>query len=110
MLTEVDLENPDHALYPGMYADVTLELERHADTTSVPATAIAGSGTEPFVYVVRDGALAKVPVQTGLRSANQVEVTSGVSPDDAVVATVSPALVEGEEVRTAFATGSDARS
>ena len=31
MLTEVDLDNPSHELYPGMYADVTLELERHRE-------------------------------------------------------------------------------
>jgi len=47
MLTEVDLENPEHELYPGMYADVTLELARHSDAMQVPVTAIGVSGHAP---------------------------------------------------------------
>ena len=37
MLTEIDFKNPRHELYPGMYANVTLELERHRDASSYPS-------------------------------------------------------------------------
>ena len=65
---------PDHELYPGMYADVTLELERHPDALTVPATAVGIAGAARFVYVVRDGELAKVPVTTGISEAGSVEI------------------------------------
>jgi membrane fusion protein (multidrug efflux system) len=99
MLTEVDLRNPAHELYPGMYADVTLELERHPGALSLPASAIGGAGDARFVYVVRDGALVKLPVTLGIADAGAVEVVSGLHGDERIVTTVTPALREGAEVQ-----------
>lgn len=42
MLTEVDIRNPNHVLYPRSYAHVTLELVRHSDTLRLPL--LTGSG------------------------------------------------------------------
>jgi RND family efflux transporter MFP subunit len=100
MLTEVDLDNPERKLYPGMYADVTLELERHPNALHVPATAVGGGGDAPFVFVVRDGALAKVPVVTGITTGEWTEIRSGLSGgDEQVVANMSPTLTEGAKVQ-----------
>jgi membrane fusion protein (multidrug efflux system) len=103
MLTEVDLPNPTHELYPGMYADVTLELERHRDALTLPATAVGGSGDGRFAYVVRDGALARVPVTTGIRNAGSVEIVSGLQGDEQVVTTISGALTDGGKVHAVAA-------
>ena len=44
MLTEVDIDNPKRLVYPRSYAHVTIELVRHPDALSIPASAIQGSG------------------------------------------------------------------
>ena len=44
MMTEIDIENHSHRLYPRMYAHVTLELERHPDAIRLPVGALGGSG------------------------------------------------------------------
>ena len=98
MLTEVDIDNPQHELYPGMYADVEIELARHPATLKVPASAVGSAGESPFVYVVRDDRLAKVPVTTGFTSEGWIEISSGLSGDESVVGTMSPGLTEGESV------------
>ena len=98
MLTEVDLANPKHELYPGMYADVTLELERHRNALEVPATAVGVEGDARFVYVVRDGQLAKLPVTTGISDGGSVEIASGLVGEEQVVTSISPALTEGGKV------------
>ena len=41
MLTEVDIANPKHELYPGMYANVTLKLEVHSDAIQVRDSSVA---------------------------------------------------------------------
>jgi membrane fusion protein (multidrug efflux system) len=101
MLTEVDLDNPNHELYPGMYADVTIELMRHAGALEVPPSAVgsADDGRE-FVEVVRDGAIATVPVTTGIRGEGWVEVTSGLSGDESLVVNAGTGLGNGTRVRT----------
>jgi multidrug efflux pump subunit AcrA (membrane-fusion protein) len=42
MLTEVDLENLKHRLFAGMYANVTLVLEKDADALRLPVRAVGG--------------------------------------------------------------------
>ena len=99
MLVEADLENSKHELYPGMYADVVIELARHDSALKLPASAVGGSGDASFVYVVREGRLAKIPVTIGFTNEGKVEIASGLDGDESVVGTVTPALTEGEAVR-----------
>lgn len=103
MLTEVDLDNAGHELYPGMYADVTLELENHPDALRVPATAIGSAGDTRFVFVVRDGALGKMLVVTGISTGEWTEIRSGLTGGEDVVANMSPTLTEGAKVRAVVA-------
>jgi len=100
MLTEVDLDNADHALYPGMYADVTLELERHPGAVEVPVGAVGGPPADRFVWVVEGGALAKRPVTVGLGGEGWVEVTRGLAGAEDLVAAPDPGMRDGERVRT----------
>jgi membrane fusion protein, multidrug efflux system len=98
MLTEIDIPNPRHELYPGMYANVTLQLERHPNAIKLPTAAVAGAKGHTYVLVVRDGVLARVPVDTGINDGHYVEITSGLTGAEQVVASVNPALTAGEQV------------
>src|SRR6516162_2628435 len=55
MRTEIDLPNPDERLYPGMYAEVSLEMKRRDDAFTVPLSAVDSDANGPFVYTVEDG-------------------------------------------------------
>jgi len=98
MLTEVDLDNPKRELYPGMYADVTIELARHPRAWTVPPTAVGTAAAGSYVFVVRDGRLKKTSVVTGLRETAAVEIDSGLTGAEEVVRNLGPALSEGEAV------------
>lgn len=104
MLTEVDIPNPDRALYPGMYAEATLELERRPDAVVLPASAVQSDGRTSWVLAVSDGKLRKLPIAVGLADGGDVEIASGLAADAQVVAHPTAALAEGESVR-AVATG-----
>ena len=101
MLTELDMDNPGHRLYPRMYADVTLVLAQHPDAIEVPSGAVYGIGQpNAWVYTVSDGRLRKVAVTTGISDGANVEIISGLNGDETVVSTQNPSLVAGEAVRT----------
>jgi multidrug efflux pump subunit AcrA (membrane-fusion protein) len=100
MLTEIDIPNHDHKLYPRMYANVTLTLVQHPNALEVPVTAVSGLGQPAsYIYTVKHGKLYKTTVTTGLTDGTNVEITSGLSESDAVVAHMSPSLEAGEPVR-----------
>jgi membrane fusion protein, multidrug efflux system len=98
MLTEVDLENPQRKLFPGMYANVTLVLERDPDALRLPDSAVSGDSPRA-VLVVRNGRIEQVPITTGIDDGQCVAITSGLTSHDLVVQTFSTALLPGEEVK-----------
>ena len=97
---EVDLDNHDHALRPGMYARVRLVgAPRHA--VVVPLSALVIVGGQQFVWVVSDGRVSRRAVTIGATTASVVEITSGVSPNETIVFRGTEQVREGGPVRTA---------
>lgn len=98
MLTEIDLKNPNNELYPGMYANVTLDLERHRDALVLPESAVGESTEGRYVMVAQDGKLHRQPVTVGINSGKSVEITDGLSGREEVVRTLDAAMESNEAV------------
>lgn len=88
---EIDLKNSERKLSPGMYADVTLNIQRTGSGLTVPIQAIDRSASEPFALIVNsEGRVEKRTVRLGIETPNRVEVVSGISDGDrAIVANLS---------------------
>jgi multidrug efflux pump subunit AcrA (membrane-fusion protein) len=86
MRTEIDLPNPEERLYPGTYAQVSLEINRRPDALTVPTPAVGSDGDGNFVYTVSDNRITRLAIKTGLTDNNRTEVTAGLSEGTAVVA------------------------
>ncbi len=99
MLVEVDIANEDEALYPGMYARLSLTIVRTVSALAVPDDALIFRGGKVYVPLVRDNKLALSEVGLGYDDGRMVEVTSGVAPGDLVAVNVGQAAREGEVVR-----------
>jgi multidrug efflux pump subunit AcrA (membrane-fusion protein) len=99
MRTEIDLSNPDERLYPGMYAEVTLEMNRRPDALTVPAAAVGSDGDGSFVYTVNDNRITRVAIKTGVVDNGTVEVTAGLSDMTPIVATIKSAPPPGTAVQ-----------
>jgi membrane fusion protein (multidrug efflux system) len=98
MLTEIDLRNARHDLYPGMYANVTLELERHRDALELPESAIGESSDGKYVMVAQDGKLRKQEVTLGINNGKSAEIVSGLGGGESVVVNLDPSIVPDEAV------------
>ncbi len=101
MRTEIDLPNPGERLYPGMYAEVSLEMTRHPDALTIPAAAVGTDSTGNFVYTVTDNHIARIAIKIGLTDNGRTEVTGGLSKDTPVVTTFRGAPPPGTAVRPA---------
>ncbi|MDB4875464.1 MAG: efflux transporter, family, subunit [Gemmatimonadetes bacterium] len=104
MLTEVDIANPGFALVPGMYAEVHLHLTRHAPALIVPASALVVRSSGTQVLVVDQSSPAQPatihfrPVVIGRDFGGTVEVQSGLTDGEAVVANPNADLMDGMRV------------
>lgn len=98
MLTEIELDNPSQQLTPGMYAEVTLDLDARKAVIAVPAQALAGKD-KSTAWVVNDAhTLEKRTVTLGLQTPDEVEISSGLKEGELVVFGNFSGLTAGEKV------------
>ena len=85
VLLRARLPNKGNKLRPGLFARVSLILERRENALVAPEQAIVPLGQTPFVYRVVDGKAVMTPVKLGLRRPGQVEILDGLNTGDLVV-------------------------
>jgi RND family efflux transporter MFP subunit len=88
MRTEIDLSNPDERLYPGTYAQVSLEMDQRPDALTVPVAAVGSDGDGNFVYTITDNRITRRAIKIGLTDNGRIEVTAGLSEETPVVRTL----------------------
>jgi RND family efflux transporter MFP subunit len=91
MRTEIDLPNPEERLYPGMYAEVSLEMNQRPDALTVPTAAGGSDGDGTFVDTIADNRITRLAIKTGLTDNDRIQVTAGLSEATPVVAAVRSA-------------------
>ena len=99
LLSEVDLDNTSGELRPGAYAEVHLKLPASVPSVIIPVGAILFRSEGLRVGIVRDGKAQLTPVVLGKDYGTEVEVISGISPDDQVIANPPDSLTSGTAVR-----------
>ena len=98
MLTEVDVNNPDLTLTPGMYADVTFNLEQKNDALIIPASAIIQGDQPSAMLVDSNNRVRKQPIVLGISGENSQEITSGLKAGDKVIIGGQSELQPGQQV------------
>src|SRR2546421_614563 len=99
LLTDVRLRNEDHALMPGMYAQVKFSLVPADAVWVVPATALITRAAGPQVIAVhRDGTVHPVGVQLGRDLGQSVEIISGLTGQERLVVSPPDGLKDGARV------------
>ncbi|MBA2258747.1 MAG: efflux RND transporter periplasmic adaptor subunit [Acidobacteria bacterium] len=119
---EIEVPNQGYRLKPGMYARVELTLDSRPNALTLPRAAIVELEGKSGVFVASGPAPASsatqapgtapaltarfVPVVLGIRDADVVEVTSGVTEGMRVITTGALALKDGDRI---VASGSGGR-
>jgi RND family efflux transporter MFP subunit len=106
LLTEIEIENPDGILKPGMFGRVALLVETRPRALLVPSSAVltqecltAQRQMCTWVYVVQDGRTRRVEVQVGHDTGTEIEIRKGIGPDDVVVYAGRDLVADGTPVR-----------
>jgi RND family efflux transporter MFP subunit len=100
MLTEVQIENRDGSLLPGMYAQVRFTLAAPRTSLIIPTSSLVIDHTGMHVVTVQNkDTLHFVPVSIGRDMGTHVEVLNGLQASDELVASPSDLLHEGQRVQ-----------
>jgi RND family efflux transporter MFP subunit len=99
METEVDVENRDLSIAPGMYANTLLQLGHVTNVVTIPVEALVLNGQQETIYVLDDSNRIHIRnVAVGLQGSKLAEISSGLNPGDRVVVGGQDKYQEGEEV------------
>lgn len=96
---EVDLDNKDHALRPGMYVQADFHLKSENASVQIPASALLFRAAGPQVAVISDdGTVRFRDVTIGRDNGNFIEIASGLAEGDRVALNISSQVADGDRV------------
>jgi RND family efflux transporter MFP subunit len=99
METEVDVENKDLSIDPGMYANTSLQLASAENVLTIPVEALVLKGNRNTVYVLDENNRVRiVNVEVGLQGSRLAEIKSGLQAGDRVIVGGQEKYSEGDEV------------
>lgn len=104
VLVKVRFIDKDERILPDMSAKVAflsreLAPDQRNPVFGVPPAAIIGRGADQVAFVLKDGRVKEVPVETGDRIGDWVVVKKGLRAGDRVVLSPSEKIRDGAEVR-----------
>jgi RND family efflux transporter MFP subunit len=104
LLIEIEVDNPTGTLLTGSYAEVHLNVPTQASTLLLPVNALLFRSEGLRAAVVKDGKVVLTAVAPGHDFGNQIEVVSGLKPDDQVIINPPDSIVSGQQVQIVQAT------
>jgi RND family efflux transporter MFP subunit len=104
LLVEVDVDNPHGEILPGAYTEVHLKIPSGVPALILPVSALIFRSNGLQVGTVQDGDRASLAnITLGRDMGSEVEVVSGLTANDSVIANPPDSLIQGETVRVASA-------
>jgi RND family efflux transporter MFP subunit len=94
MQVEIDLQNAEGKIKPGMYAKALMQLSSRDSVLSLPVTAQVIKQNQPFVFVVSDNIVYQVELRKGLSNKDYFEVLNSEIAADAQVIVQGKGLVK----------------
>jgi RND family efflux transporter MFP subunit len=98
---EVDVNNREGKLLPGAYVFVHFKIPVQSRMLSVPSNTLIFRAQGLQVAIVRDGKVHLQRVSIGKDNGKSVEISTGLSENDAVVLDPSDSIAEGQSVNSA---------
>src|ERR1035437_10027989 len=86
MQIEIDIENTNKLLKPGMFANITMIMDKKEDALILPNQVVQNDDYGNFVYLIKpDTTVEKRYVKIGIKQDIRYEVLSGITEKDLVV-------------------------
>jgi RND family efflux transporter MFP subunit len=99
METEIDVENQDLSISPGMYANTEMQLGHAENVVTIPVEALVLNGSQETVYLLdASNHIRTRNVEVGLRGSRLAEIKSGLEAGDRVILGAQDKYSEGQQV------------
>lgn len=94
--------NEEGALLPGQFTKIQLTLETYEKALMIPSEAVIPELNGKKVFLSRNGAAVSKNITTGIRTADKIQVISGLEAGDTLITSGMQQLQEGTPVDLTF--------
>lgn len=101
MLAEVQVDNREGTLIPGMYGEVTFDVKAEHPSVIIPVIALVIDKSGTHVVTVSGNTVHFVPVEIGQDLGSEVEILQGLHGNEMLVSNPSDLLSDGQTVEVA---------
>ncbi len=102
LLVEIQVNNPTGTLLSGAYAEIHLKLPTPVTTFTIPVNTLLFRSEGLRIAEVADGQRAELKKLTlGRDYGSEVEVTSGLTGNESIIANPPDSIVDGQQIRIA---------
>lgn len=98
MQVEIDIDNPDGFIKPGMYAKSIMRINSRENVLSLPVTAQWIFQNQPFVLVVTGEEVKRIPLRKGLSDKDYFEVLNPEITESTLVIVQGKGLVQPGQI------------
>lgn len=98
----VELDNRDGKIRPGMYAEAEIAAATYEGRISAPRGALLERSRRLLVFRAQDGRAEWSYVQTGMETADRIEILDGLAPGDTVLVEGHLTLAHGAPIRVSL--------
>ena len=99
METEIDVDNRDLSIAPGMYANALVQMAADKNVVTIPVEALVLRGRQQAIYVLDNANRVHIRnVQVGIEGQKLAEITSGIDPGERVILGGQEKYQEGDTV------------
>ncbi len=98
MQVEIDIDNPKELIKPGMYAKALIHISSRDEVLSLPVIAQVIWQNQPFVLVVKDNKVERIPVRIGLSNKDYFEVLNPDITGNSLVIVQGKGLVQPGDI------------
>ncbi len=95
---EIEVDNSNGDILPGMFARVNIIKREVKDSFSVPLYSVISRSDEQYIYVEKDGIAHVRIVETGILEGWKIEIKKGLAKGDRVIVVGHRNVDEGQEV------------
>ena len=95
---EIEVDNSNGNILPGMFARVNIVKREVRDSFSVPLYSVISRSEEQYIYIEKDGIAHVRMVETGILEGWKIEIKKGLSKGDRVIVVGHRNVDEGQEV------------
>lgn len=95
----IEIQNKERILRSGMYATAEIVIVERTNAVAVPSSAVFTTRGERSVFLVEEGTVKRIPVETGIEENQYVEINGRIHVGDRVVVTGFDGLEDGMSVQ-----------